>query len=55
MRRLIMLTALAIVPVVTGCTPQTTGVVYGPPCGYSAYDGGHCPYVGYRKPIQLGR
>lgn len=54
MRRLMILAVLATMPVMTSCTIQTSGVVYGPPCGNSAYEGGHCPYVGYRKPVRLG-
>jgi uncharacterized lipoprotein YajG len=54
MRRLVILTALATISFLTGCAIQTSGVVYGPPCGNSAYEGGHCPYVGYRKPVTLG-
>lgn len=55
MRCLLVLLALAVLPL-SGCQstpPSSGGVVYGPPCGYKAFDAGMCPYIGYRKPITL--
>ncbi|WP_442578005.1 hypothetical protein ACSBOB_20910 [Mesorhizobium sp. ASY16-5R] len=54
MRRLVMLAVLAAMPVLASCATESSGVVYGPPCGISAYEGGHCPYIGYRTPVPLG-